>query len=139
MDWGSIEPAFDATQWLPNGLSPAAEICATSPSKTQYNKRKTRTIYSGGENENRGLRERRKFMKKLTIFAVTLFYLAAATAMALAADKTGEVKDNVYTDAKFGFGITGLQNWKVKNQNEPSLCPGDGPPDLLKALGLRAD
>ncbi len=60
-------------------------------------------------------------MKKLTIFAVTLFYLAAATAMALAADKTGEVKDNVYTDAKFGFRITGLQNWKVKKQNEPSL------------------
>ncbi len=60
-------------------------------------------------------------MKKLTIFAVTLLYLAVCTVNALAAEKTGEVKDNVYTDAKFGFRITGLQNWKVKKQNEPSL------------------
>jgi hypothetical protein len=60
-------------------------------------------------------------MKKLTIFAVTLLYLAVCTVSVLAAEKTGEVKDNVYTDAKFGFRITGLQNWKVKKQNEPSL------------------
>jgi hypothetical protein len=67
------------------------------------------------------LRERRKLMKKLMIFAVALFYMATGTVTALAAEKTGEVKDNVYTDAKFGFQITGLENWKVKNQKEPSL------------------
>jgi hypothetical protein len=60
-------------------------------------------------------------MKKLTILVVTFFYLTICTVMTLAADKTGEVKDNVYTDASFGFRITGLANWKVKNQNEPSL------------------
>jgi hypothetical protein len=60
-------------------------------------------------------------MKKLTMLVVTFFYLTACTVVALAADKTGEIKDNVYTDAKFGFQITGLQNWKVKKQNEPSL------------------
>jgi len=60
-------------------------------------------------------------MKKLTIFVVTLLFLAASTVVAPAAEKTGEVKDNVYTDAKFGFRITGLQNWKVKKQDEPSL------------------
>jgi len=36
-------------------------------------------------------------------------------------EKTGKVKKNVYTDSKFGFQITGLANWKVKIQNEPSL------------------
>jgi len=35
-------------------------------------------------------------------------------------ENTGEVKKNVYTDAKFGFQITGLSNWKVKTQKEPS-------------------
>jgi hypothetical protein len=35
-------------------------------------------------------------------------------------DKTGEVEENVYVDAKFDFQITGLTNWKVKTQKEPS-------------------
>lgn len=35
-------------------------------------------------------------------------------------ENTGEVKKNTYTDAKFGFQITSLSNWKVKTQKEPS-------------------
>jgi hypothetical protein len=36
-------------------------------------------------------------------------------------ENTGEVKKNTYTDAKFGFQVTGLPNWKVKTEKEPSL------------------
>jgi hypothetical protein len=36
-------------------------------------------------------------------------------------NKTGDVEKNVYTDSEFGFRINGLDNWKVKNQKEPSL------------------
>lgn len=35
-------------------------------------------------------------------------------------ENTGVVEKNVYTDAKFGFQITRLSNWKVKTQKEPS-------------------
>ena len=37
------------------------------------------------------------------------------------AENTGEIKKNVYDDAKFGFQITGLDNWKMKSEKEPSL------------------
>jgi len=37
------------------------------------------------------------------------------------AENTGELKKNVYTDAKFGFQLTGLDNWKMKSEKEPSL------------------
>ncbi len=37
------------------------------------------------------------------------------------AEHTGEIKKNVYRDAKYGFQITGLDNWKIKSEKEPSL------------------
>jgi hypothetical protein len=37
------------------------------------------------------------------------------------AGNTGDLKKNVYTDAKFGFQLTGLDNWKMKSEKEPSL------------------
>lgn len=37
------------------------------------------------------------------------------------AENTGELKKNVYTDAKFGFQLIGLDNWKMKSDKEPSL------------------
>lgn len=60
-------------------------------------------------------------MRKLMVLALTIFLVASGAVGSQAGDKTGEAKDNVYTDSKFGFQITGLQNWKVKKQNEPSL------------------
>jgi len=36
-------------------------------------------------------------------------------------ENTGEVKKNEYTDAKFGFQVTALPNWKAKTEKEPSL------------------
>ncbi len=60
-------------------------------------------------------------MRKLMIFVLALLLAVSMTIQSRAGDKTGEVKDNVFTDSKFGFQITGLQNWKVKKQDEPSL------------------
>jgi hypothetical protein len=60
-------------------------------------------------------------MKKLTIVVASFFLLFLSAAGSFAKEKTGEVKDNTYTDSKFGFQITGLQNWKVKKEGEPSL------------------
>jgi hypothetical protein len=36
-------------------------------------------------------------------------------------EKTGEVKDNTFTDKKFSYQLTFLPNWKVKNEKEPSI------------------
>jgi len=60
-------------------------------------------------------------MKKLTIVVASFFLLFLSATGSFAKEKTGEVKDNTYTDSKFGFQITGLQNWKVKKEGEPSL------------------
>ena len=62
-------------------------------------------------------------MKKLAglLIALTLL-LAGASGSFAKAEKTGEVEENVYTDSKFGFQITGLDNWKVKADKEPSLA-----------------
>lgn len=35
--------------------------------------------------------------------------------------KTGQVEENLYTDIRFNFQITGLPNWKMKTEKEPSL------------------
>jgi hypothetical protein len=51
-------------------------------------------------------------------FLITAF---GATSVFSKSVKTGEVEKNIYTDSKFGFEITGLGNWKVKNQKEPTL------------------
>ena len=36
-------------------------------------------------------------------------------------EKTGKVKGNTFTDSKFGYQLTFLPNWKVKDEKEPSL------------------
>jgi hypothetical protein len=61
-------------------------------------------------------------MKKLLIwtclFSFVFFYAAISYGKV---EKTGKAEKNVYTDSKFGFKITGLENWKVKTEKEPSL------------------
>jgi hypothetical protein len=65
---------------------------------------------------------REELVKKLAglLIAFTLV-LAGVVGSSAKADKTGEVEKNVYTDSKFGFQVTGLKNWKMKAQKEPSL------------------
>ncbi len=61
-------------------------------------------------------------MKKLLILTVTLLFAFLSITNSYAkAKKTGKVEKNIYTDSDFGFQITGLKNWKVKAQKEPSL------------------
>jgi hypothetical protein len=36
-------------------------------------------------------------------------------------EKTGKVKGNTFTDSKFGYQLTFLSNWKLKDEKEPSL------------------
>jgi len=61
-------------------------------------------------------------MKKLLVLTIMfLFVFVGASSSYGKAKKTGEVDKNVYTDSEFGFQITGLKNWKVKTQKEPSL------------------
>ncbi len=61
-------------------------------------------------------------MKKISILTLSFLLLALGAVGSYGkSKKTGEVKKNVYTDSKFGFQITGLKNWKVKSQKEPSL------------------
>jgi hypothetical protein len=61
-------------------------------------------------------------MKKLLILTMAFLITAfGATSVFSKSVKTGEVEKNIYTDSKFGFEITGLDNWKVKNQKEPTL------------------
>lgn len=61
-------------------------------------------------------------MKKLFVLAIMLVFVFLGAPHSYAkANKTGEVEKNVYTDSKFGFQITGLENWKMKAEKEPSL------------------
>lgn len=61
-------------------------------------------------------------MKKILILTMTfIFVFLGATSSNAKAEKTGKVEKNVYTDSQFGFQITGLKNWKVKDRKEPSL------------------
>jgi hypothetical protein len=61
-------------------------------------------------------------MRKLLILIITCLFALSTTFNVYAKPrKTGEVEKNIYTDSQFGFQITGLGNWKVKNQKEPSL------------------
>jgi len=60
-------------------------------------------------------------MRRLTIgLTLIAFILTAANPCLAKKKKTGEVKKSVYTDAKLGFQITGLSNWKMKTQKDPS-------------------
>jgi hypothetical protein len=61
-------------------------------------------------------------VKKLTgLLVVFTLVLAGASGSLAKAKKTGEVEKTLYTDSKFGFQVTGLKNWKMKSQKEPSL------------------
>jgi len=61
-------------------------------------------------------------MRKVMVGLISFGLILAMTSPSFAKKKkTGEVKKNVYTDAKFGFQITALSNWKVKTEKEPSL------------------
>lgn len=61
-------------------------------------------------------------MKKIAgLLTVFIFVLTCVSGSLAKPGKTGEVDKNVYTDSKFGFQITGLDNWKVKADKEPSL------------------
>ncbi|KPK99734.1 MAG: hypothetical protein AMJ91_06505 [candidate division Zixibacteria bacterium SM23_73_3] len=61
-------------------------------------------------------------MKKLLVLSIIFFFvILSATNSYPKAEKTGKAEKNIYTDSKFGFQITGLKNWKVKTQKEPSL------------------
>lgn len=60
----------------------------------------------------------RRMILGLISFALVLLLINLCFAKK---ETTGEVKKNVYTDSKFGFQITGLANWKVKSEKEPSL------------------
>jgi hypothetical protein len=61
-------------------------------------------------------------MRRMIIGLISLGLILLATNPCFAKkENTGEVKQNVYTDSKFGFQITGLSNWKVKPQKEPSV------------------
>jgi hypothetical protein len=60
-------------------------------------------------------------MRRLTVgLTLIVAILMIANPCLAKKKKTGEVKKSVYTDAKFGFQITGLDNWKIKTQKEPS-------------------
>lgn len=60
-------------------------------------------------------------MKRVSIGLISFALLLVVMSPCFAKkENTGEVKKNVYTDSKFGFEITGLPNWKMKAQKEPS-------------------
>ncbi|MGB2769888.1 MAG: hypothetical protein WBC88_09205 [Candidatus Zixiibacteriota bacterium] len=61
-------------------------------------------------------------MKKFAVlFAALTLMFTGASSLHAKAKKTGEVEKTVYTDSKFGFQVTGLKNWKMKAEKEPSL------------------
>ena len=61
-------------------------------------------------------------MKKFLTWTMMFFFVLLSTTGSYAKPKkTGKVEKNVYTDSKYGFQTTGLNNWKVKAQKEPSL------------------
>ncbi len=66
--------------------------------------------------------EREEPVKKLVVSLVALtLVFAGASSLHAKAKKTGEVEKTVYTDSKYGFQVTGLKNWKMKAEKEPSL------------------
>lgn len=61
-------------------------------------------------------------MRKTTIFILALFFLFAIFQTSFGKkEKTGKVKGNVFTDKKFGYQLTFLENWKLSTEKEPSL------------------
>lgn len=61
-------------------------------------------------------------MKKIaSLFIALTLVLVGASGSFAKAKKTGQVEKNVYTDSRFGFEITGLDNWKVKAEKEPCV------------------
>lgn len=61
-------------------------------------------------------------MKKLLIWTcLFVFMLLGASISDVNAEKTGKMEKNVFTDSRFGFKVTALENWKMKSEKEPSL------------------
>lgn len=61
-------------------------------------------------------------MKKALVFVLAIFFLVGTFQTSFAKkEKTGKVKDNVFTDSKFEYHLEFLKNWKLKTENEPSL------------------
>jgi hypothetical protein len=61
-------------------------------------------------------------MKRLLIWTcLFVFMVLWAFISDVNAEKTGKVEKNVFTDSRFVFKITALDNWKTKTEKEPSL------------------
>ncbi len=61
-------------------------------------------------------------MRKTIILILALVFLFASFQTSFAKkEKTGKVKGNVFTDEKFEYQLTFLENWKLKTEKEPSL------------------
>jgi hypothetical protein len=61
-------------------------------------------------------------MKKIFSLILIVLLLFSISGLSWAKkEKTGEVKDNTFTDKKFSYQLTFLPNWKVKSEKEPSI------------------
>lgn len=61
-------------------------------------------------------------MKKIIlIFLVGILIVSISHLSWAKKQKTGKVKKNTFTDSKFGYELTFLSNWKLKEEKEPSL------------------
>jgi len=60
-------------------------------------------------------------MKRLLIIFLALLICTPAAFARKKSKKSGVIKDNVYTDAKYGFKITLLDNWKPELQKPKKM------------------
>jgi hypothetical protein len=59
--------------------------------------------------------------KFLIWFVISLVLLLVNFVPVASAENAGKVEKNIYTDSRFGFQVTALDNWKVKSEKESSL------------------
>lgn len=59
--------------------------------------------------------------KFLIWFVISVIFLLVNFVPVVQAENAGKVEKNIYTDSRFGFQVTALNNWKVKSEKEPSL------------------
>jgi len=61
-------------------------------------------------------------MKKIIAILLTGILIVSVSDLSWAKkQKTGKVKKNTFTDSRFGYELTFLSNWKLKEEKEPSL------------------
>jgi hypothetical protein len=61
-------------------------------------------------------------MKKIIlVFLVGILIVSISHLSWAKKQKTGRVDKNTFTDSKFGYELTFLSNWKLKEEKEPSL------------------